>query len=70
MHDVRGNVIDRSVGRLGLRGENAADDGHGVTDLGPNVEAEDDGNAELDVRQDGAGDVGAAENTGADSPPR
>ena len=68
--DVCRDVVDRFNGRLGPRGEDAADDRDRVADSGPNVEAEDDGNSGLNIGQNGVGDVRATKAEGVDTPPR
>ena len=64
VNDVGGHVVDRGSGRVGRCGEDTADDGDRVPDFRSDVQAEDDGNAGLDVRQDGVGDVRGAEAEG------
>ena len=67
MDDIGGDVVDGAVGRAALLGEDAADDGDGVTERSIDVEAEDNRNPGFDVRQDVAVDVPSHGNKGADS---
>ena len=62
--DIGGDVIECAFGRVLLPGEHAAYDSDGVADRAAYVEAENDGNAGLDVREDGMADVETRETKG------
>ena len=64
MDDIGWDVVDGAVLRAVLLGEDAADDGDGVTDGSADIEAKNDGNAGLHVRQDSSVDVRAPETKG------
>ena len=64
MDDIGGDVVECASGRILLPCEDAADDGDGVADHAADVAAENDGDAGLDVWENGATDVEARETEG------
>ena len=62
VNDVGGDIVDCLAGWALLLGEHAADNGYGVADRADDVEAENDGNAGFDVREDSTGHVWTGEN--------